>query len=447
MKFLTKYLIMAAILLVALFFKFETVSDTMKELHGVRGAELSSVSFEAATGALYPSRYDLREEGRGPTVRRQGSHDTCWAFASLSALESSLLPDRKEVFSPNHMVRQNSFLSGVDDGGDYTMAMAYLLSWQGPVREDEDPYEKGGKPRGLKEAVHVQEIRLLGEKDLSAIKEAVYLYGGVQSPIYCDLRNAKDTSPYYNSRANAYCYVGTEKPNHDVVIIGWDDDFPKESFPVEAASDGAFLCQNSWGRDFGEDGVFYISYGDANLGVHNIVYTVAEDTDNYDHIYQTDLCGWVGQIGYGQEKAYGANVYRAEGEEELSAVGFYATGKGSAYSLSLVHDFEDEDSFSGRREIARGSLTDAGYYTIRLNKSVPLAKGERFAVILEIETPESTRPLAVEYRADEMSEGAVLTDGEGYISVAGRYWDSAEKTHGCNLCLKAYTKENGRTNH
>jgi len=55
---------------------------------------------------------------------------------------------------------------------------------------------------------------------------------------------------------------------------------------------------NSWGDSFGDDGLFYVSYYDSNIGIHNVVYTRVEDNDNYDNIYQSDLCGWVGQLGY-----------------------------------------------------------------------------------------------------------------------------------------------------
>lgn len=112
-----------------------------------------------------------------------------------------------------------------------------------------------------------------------------------------------------------------------MAIIGWDDSYAKENFPGDLEGDGAFICQNSWGKDFGDNGVFYVSYYDTNVGIHNLVYTGVEDTDNYDTIYQSDLCGWVGQLGYNRDTIYGANVYIAENNENLEAAGFYATGK------------------------------------------------------------------------------------------------------------------------
>ena len=36
--------------------------------------------------------------------------------------------------------------------------------------------------------------------------------------------------------------------------------FSKDNFTVKPQNDGAFICQNSWGENFGDDGIFYISY-------------------------------------------------------------------------------------------------------------------------------------------------------------------------------------------
>lgn len=83
-----------------------------------------------------PAKYDLREYGRVSEVRDQGSWGTCWAFAALSALESSLLPNQKWEFSVDHLAMDNGFNARLDDGGDYNMALAYMTSWTGPVTEN-----------------------------------------------------------------------------------------------------------------------------------------------------------------------------------------------------------------------------------------------------------------------------------------------------------------------
>ena len=38
-----------------------------------------------------------------------------------------------------------------------------------------------------------------------------------------------------------------------------------------------------------EDGIFYVSYYDSNIGTHNVVYTRVDDNDNYDNIYHNQL--------------------------------------------------------------------------------------------------------------------------------------------------------------
>ena len=258
--------------------------------------------------SILPSHYDLRERGRAPQVKNQGNKGTCWAASSLAALESMLLPEENDIFSTDNMSLGNSFGLGQNDGGEYTMSLAYLTAWQGPVLEKDDPYD-GELTKNLAPVKHVQEAQIIESKDLEKIKEAVFKYGAVETSIYSTLQNVNSRSEYFNQETNSYCYVGSEKPNHDVAIIGWDDSYAKENFPGDLEGDGAFICQNSWGKDFGDNGVFYVSYYDTNVGIHNLVYTGVEDTDNYDTIYQSDLCGWVGQLGYNRDTIYGANIY------------------------------------------------------------------------------------------------------------------------------------------
>lgn len=388
---------------------------------------------------ILPYAYDYRKKGRVQQVKNQGTLGTCWSFASLQALETSLLPEESCDFSEDHMTLNNSFSLTQNDGGEYTMSMAYLLAWQGPVLEEDDPYGDGYSPEGLSPVKHVQEIQILPSKDYEQIKRAVFLYGGVQSSLYTSMKSYRSRSVFYNRVQNAYCYIGTEKPNHDVVIVGWDDNFSRDNFNMDLEGDGAFICMNSWGSDFGDDGYFYVSYYDTNIGIHNILYTGVESTDNYDNIYQSDLCGWIGQLGYGEETAYFANVYTAGADERLEAAGFYATGPETAYEVYLARNVDSSRDFSKKRLVASGHLTNAGYYTVRLDEPEKLEAGKKFAVIVKISTPGSIHPIAIEYDAGEGKANVVLEDGEGYISLRGTEWEPVETDQKCNVCLKAYT--------
>lgn len=387
-----------------------------------------------------PAKYDLRERMRISSIRNQGRYGTCWAFGALTAMESALLPESMYSFSVDHMSMSNAFSMTQFDGGEYTMGMAYLAAWQGPVYEKDDPYGDGESDDTLSAVKHVQEMRIIASKDIAAIKNAVFKYGGVQTSLYSNIQNPMSSSEHYNSATNSYCYIGTAKPNHEVVIVGWDDNYSKSNFSVPLEGDGAFICQNSWGSEFGDRGVFYVSYYDTNIGTHNVVYTRIDDVDNYDNIYQSDLCGWVGKMGYERESMYGANVFTAGTDEDVVAAAFYATAPDTEYKFYVVKDFEDENSFKNKVLVAEGTVEDAGYYTIDFDEAVSVDKGERYAVVVYVYTPGATHPLAIEYDSgDKFLDTIDLEDGEGYISFAGNQFVNVKEKQDCNICIKAFT--------
>ena len=390
-----------------------------------------------------PSSYDLRER-RAIRVFDQGDLGTCWAFAALKAVETSMPESMAVPLSADHMSIHNSFGISQNSGGDYSMAMAYLLAWQGPVSEADDPYGDSTSPDGLAPVCHVQEIRILQAKDYDAVKRAVFLYGGVQTSLYLPAEN--------RGGDGNVCYKGSEEPNHDTVIIGWDDDYPKEKFASAPESDGAFLCINSWGETFGDGGFFHVSYEDSRIAESSISYRGIELSDNYDRNYQSDLCGWTGQMGYGEPDTWMANVYTAESEETLEAVGFYATAPDTEYEVYVF----DGDSFREHVEngvkfqvdsgkvLASGMVTDAGFYTVRLAKPQTVNVGEPFAVAVKIHTPGTTQPVAVEYAGGGRTGNIDIGDGEGYISFDGSLWERTETSKRCNVCLKAYSRKIGK---
>lgn len=387
---------------------------------------------------VLPYSYSYIGRERNSIVKDQGVRSTCWAFAALTALETTLLPEAQYEFSIDHMSLNNSFNASQFDGGEYSMALAYLTAWQGPVLEKDDPYGDRVTDPSLEPVVHVQEAQVIAAKNFDKIKEMVYKYGGVQSSLYTSITNANGTSKHYNKEKAAYCYIGEEKPNHDVVIIGWDDNYPKENFNADIESDGAFICQSSWGEGFGENGIFYVSYMDANIGIHNVVYTGVESVDNYDRIYQSDLCGWQGILGYDNEYAYFANVYESQSAEKIKAVGFYATDVETSYTIYVISDFTSKNNFANMRFVASGVFENAGYYTVKLDDPI-LVTGKKYAVVVRIQTPNSKRPIAVEMQKDYATKTVDISDGEGYISLYGQNWERVEQKYNCNVCLKAYT--------
>ncbi len=388
---------------------------------------------DTALGNALPTRYNYAEEGRLPKVQDQGQEGTCWAYATLSAIESSLLPNENYEFSRRHLVNYSRKYSGIKNGGDYSFSMAYLTSWNGPVSDNSNGYGKVKK--------HLQSAQILTPKDQEEMKRMVFKYGGVETSIYLQRSVSADGSPYYNSSEAAYAYEGDSHANHDVVVVGWDDHFPKENFPINVKRDGAFICLNSWGEDFGKGGLFYVSYDCVAFGEVSICYTQIDDVNNYDNIYQSDLCGWTGIMGYkNQSSAYFANVFRAKNNEKIKAVGFYATEENTDFEVFVCDQFKGLNSLSARgRAVANASYENKGFYTINLDKSYNVKKGQKFSIIVKAhKSNKKMRLVPVETTTKSMKKKANLKDGEGYISADGMNWQSTEKQK-CNVCLKAYT--------
>lgn len=386
---------------------------------------------EDYTMGRLPARFDLRSEAGVSRVRDQGSESTCWAQAALTALESSLLPAEEKTFDVDCMTKDNQFDIEPSLGGEYSMAVAYFLSWRGPVEEESREVEH-----------HVQEVHFFDQDDMDQIKWAVYQKGGVTTSIYANVTNSNlSRSSYYNKKTNAYAYLGDSGPNHDVVIIGWDDKYSARNFSEEVPGDGAFICQNSWGTSFGDGGVFYVSYYDTNIGNQSVSYAGIEKSTNYDRIYQSDLCGWVGQVGYNKEKIHAANVYTAQDREEIVSAGFYALGSHTTYQIFVVENFRNEASLANRVAVAEGTLQHAGYYTISFDRGITVEEGEKFAIVLVLNTPGSVHPMAMEYASNELTAHVDIGDGQGYISNNGLDWESVEEMAEGNLCLKAYSRK------
>ena len=395
---------------------------------------------EVTTRNPLPARYDMREKDRVTPVRDQGRYGTCWAFASLGALETTLMPYEKNTYSTDHMTLNNSYRLDPSAGGGHTMSIAYLAAWQGPVYEEDDPYGDGETVQGLSAVKHLEEAIVINERDDEIIKGAIYRYGGVETSLYLEMEYTDTYSKYYNQEKASYFYDGEEKPNHDVVVVGWDDDFPKENFSIQPEKNGAYICKNSWGENFGEKGYFYVSYEDINICSQSIIYTRLEDPDNFQYIYQSDLMGWVGELGFGKEDAFFANCYVPLRDEELAGVSFYATGPRTTFSVYYVPEVKSTSDLSNREFLVSGETRYAGYYTVKIPNPPTLTKGQKYAVVIKISTPGSKRPIAVEYAADERSGQADISDGEGYISLYGEAWNSAE-AEGCNVCLKTFTND------
>jgi C1A family cysteine protease len=405
---------------------------------------LSSISSPTTSAPAY---YDLRTLDKVTTVKDQGNAGSCWAFATYGSLESYFLPEENWNFSENNL--KNLLSAGhsegfdFDEGGNMFMSTAYLARWTGPVQESDDPYNdsSGYSPSGLPAKKHVQNVSFIPDRksslDNEAIKWALQNYGAIYTSMYI----GPGCYSYDNS---TYYYNGSSYSNHAVAIVGWDDNFDKNSFISIPPGNGAFIVKNSWGTGFGEDGYFYVSYYDSNIGKENAVFT-AENPGNYKYIYQYDPLGWVVSLGYNNSTTgWMANIFTAQSDELLKAVSFYTTDTNCNYEIYIYTDpTSGPRNETGPVYSTNGTIQYAGYHTIPLGSDVQLTAGQNFSAVLKLTTPEHNYPMPIEMPIADYTSNATANPGESFISLNGNTWDDItvidQNFSNTNVCIKAFT--------
>lgn len=389
----------------------------------------------------FPSSYDLRNvSGKLPPVRNQGSCGSCWAFASYGSLESVLRPAEAWDFSEMDMNCSHGFNWLPCEGANQYVAMAYLARWDGPVMESCYPYNPPNctNPRpSCPLQKQVTEVIFLPPRSSSLsndnIKQMVTTYGAVYTSFYW---NSSD----YRSATASYYYSGPNNSNHAVCIVGWDDNYSKDNFSSTPPGDGAFIIRNSWGSGWGEGGYFYISYYDSKVGKSDAVFSGAQSAGTYDRCYDYDPLGWVSNVGYGSNTAWGANIFTAVADEPLVAASFYVASTNSPYELYIYRNCTSGPRTGSLSSTKTGTIATPGYVTITLDTPVSLSTGEKFSVVVKLTTPGYNYPIPFEYPISGYSSAATASSGQSYMSSNGSSWtDMTSWKANSNACLKAFT--------
>ena len=383
-----------------------------------------------------PASLDLRTLGKLSPVRDQLAWGTCWTFATCASLESGLLPGLAADFSEKNLANLSGFDLGPDDGGNADMSAAYLTRWAGPVAETDDAYPLhswASSPSGLPVRAHVQEVLYLPERtgslDTADVKWAVMTYGAVYSAMYW-------SDAAYRSATAGYYYKGAGA-NHAVACVGWDDDYPAANFAARPPGNGAFLVRNSWGTSFGQAGYFWVSYYDSVYPTEARVFR-AEDTTNYDHVYQYDPLGCTQTYGWNDGNGWFADRFTALTACTLKAVGFYALTPDTAYQIRVAGAVS---SAASSPVLVTGTIHVPGFHTVALPDPVALADGQKYVVAVAVASPGTTHPLALEYPYAGYA-APTASAGQSYVSHTGSSWSDVTALFAdTNVCLKAYVTD------
>lgn len=423
-----------------------------------------------AEDVTLPSAYDMRRDGIITSVKDQYDHGTCWTFAAMNSLESSMAAADPAVdLSEWHLAYytysedfgfplitadDGTLPIWYDSGGNFDMLSAMLAGWIGVMEESKFPYSDMDILDDTKtmDAIrqeadyHVTEAVKLNynvydseerANDIIAAKQAI-LAGHSLSLGYFDNPNC------YDALTNAY-YCPDDYDSggyHAVSVVGWDDSYSALNFSQQPECDGAWLIKNSWGSSWGDGGYFWLSYAEPTI--YELFYLEAVPAQLHSNNYQHDDygCGVALSVEDEDTSAYMANIFTAAEDTYITDVMVYTAMNNETCDVTVYRNLQvtDDPASGDTAGSASTVLQHPGYHTIALNAPVKLEAGETFSVVAKLSgdagqhiTCEAAFDGSITYPDDtvEILESSILTsqmiyrdfnEGESFYSADGALW-------------------------
>lgn len=284
-----------------------------------------------------------------------------------------------------------------------------------------------------------------------------------------------------------YTWNASEKPNHAVTIIGWDDAYPKENFVEghQPPGNGAWLVKNSWGSGEeafpnygignwglkqGQDkapyqpvsdintGYFWISYYDTSIAMAEaMAFDEYKETssyylDEYDLMQVSDM-----NTSTSDSITRMANVFKAEGCERLKAVSFQTTTPGTKVTCDiylLESSYESPEDGLNVAHLEPEAYEYGGFHKLYLDTPVLIQKGQAYSIVVEELLPDGkycvTAPIS--YGKDSAVsklygnyQVGIVNEGESLIWMDDKWQDYSDrdvqlKASGVSTIMDPYWK-------
>jgi len=225
------------------------IEETVDEDEGINTSSIIST----------PTNFDWRDaDGIDWTtpVRNQLSCGSCVAFGTISALEAVVQIELGQQLDIDLSEAHLFYCGGGTCSQGWTISGAvYQLENVGVAEEDCFPYT----PRQTdcehvcsdwqEQAIKIMDgRRVLSSNNITAVQQALIDYG----PLVTSFTVYKDFTAY---TSGVYEHVyGDAVGGHAVAIVGYNND------------EGYWICKNSWGKNWGEQGYFRIKFNECGLG-------------------------------------------------------------------------------------------------------------------------------------------------------------------------------------
>ncbi|RGS17777.1 hypothetical protein DWY10_05355 [Blautia obeum] len=424
-------------------------------------------NIDIATYALYPGTYNANEERFVTEVKNQRNTSLCWAFSLASNLETSLLTREQKYYdlseeqlayfwanrvndplgnTPNDKItRTQSDYHGTGNG---RVASFFLSTWSGMTTEEKVPFQSSSVtwPDSLAyDTSAYMEDAIFSQYTVERTKQLLMEYNSVSAMIYM-LDN------YYYPDTASYSCPQSGLVNHAVTIVGWDDTYSKENFPSASGvnNDGAWIVKNSYGKNWGKNGYFYLSYEDKSIT--NLVSNTAVTTPAYpnNYFYDGAAAGTVTFPGKTINNGYYvSNIFKATAgngkDEELGEIVTAVPQDNTDFQIQVYTDLKNtSDPTSGTPAYAEPvdyTQPLAGIHTIHLNTPVKIPQGTFYSVVIRI--PDGSNKFYVEKTTTSTSwftATAGIDPNQSFFSTSGKKWYDAGNQYNCCFSVKAHTK-------
>ena len=420
-----------------------------------------------ASYALYPGTYNANEERFVTEVKNQRNTSLCWAFSLASNLETSLLTREQKYYdlseeqlayfwanrvndplgnTPNDKItRTQSDYHGTGNG---RVASFFLSTWSGMTTEEKVPFQSSAVtwPDSLAyDTSAYMEDAIFSQYTVERTKQLLMEYNSVSAMIYM-LDN------YYYPDTASYSCPQSGLVNHAVTIVGWDDTYSKENFPSASGvnNDGAWIVKNSYGKNWGKNGYFYLSYEDKSIT--NLVSNTAVTTPAYpnNYFYDGAAAGTVTFPGNTINNGYYvSNIFKATAgngkDEELGEIVTAVPQDNTDFQIQVYTNLKNtSDPTSGTPAYAEPvdyTQPLAGIHTIHLNTPVKIPQGTFYSVVIRI--PDGSNKFYVEKTTTSTSwftATAGIDPDQSFFSTSGKKWYDAGNQYNCCFSVKAHTK-------
>ncbi len=395
-----------------------------------------------------PEAYDSREHGVITDVKNQGDSGCCWAFSTVSALESDAISKGYALkdnvdFSESHLAwftytpvndasSINNGEGGVslygyspfEYGGNWQRAACTLASWSGIADENDFSFygynmsSMGNYPESSRKnqgsGYILNSAVALNHKNPSEIKQWIIEHGSCTTAIYFDV------SFYDTSKKSYYCNDSSKSAytNHMVSVVGWDDGYSASNFRsgIQPSGNGAWIIKDSWGTDTHNGGYFMLSYYDASA-VDFAGFTLRPADDFYgNYNYNASFYNAFLPLPNGGRAA---NVFKAEQYEKIKAVGITTGESNVSVTVNIYTNLRSNyaSPVSGSPvQTCSATLSKEGYGIVELPQTVSVSPGTIFSVVVTYNGSNSTVNVPTELPDDEADSLYSFKTKQSYYS-------------------------------